>query len=118
MTQKITQNQVTLPKTVDANGWTVYDHGTFKEYRKRVTFSVTVNLGPTSFPVSSTNLPVGVSNINTHYLDYSITATGNAGGLNVVYEGTGTTTILNFVATSTDVSRAYTGFMDVTLTGS
>jgi hypothetical protein len=35
MTQtKVTNNEIAFSKTVDANGWTVYNYGAFKKYAK------------------------------------------------------------------------------------
>ncbi len=100
----------------DANGWVVYDYGTHIEYRKRVTYSNTVG-GLTTFTISSTILPVGVSTIgNSTYFNYSVTANGNAGALCVMAELSSGSTAVSFTATSSDgVSRTYTGFIDLVL---
>lgn len=106
----------TVNKFTDANGWTVYDYGTWKEYKKRVTFSQTIS-GGAGLTVSSNNLPSGMSTISTNFVHYSFVSTGNAFGLNIGYEGSSSTATLNFTTSTNDgVSRAYTGFIDVTIT--
>lgn len=113
---KVTQLQANFSKTTDANGWTVYDYGNWKEYRKRITFSQTI-AGLAVLTVSSTNLPVGVSNYTGHYFNYIWTATGNAGVLLIVAElGSTSATALQFTTATTDtISRSYSGWIDVSL---
>lgn len=114
-TGAVTSPALALSKTTDANGWKVYDYGAnWKEYRKRVTYSNSVGV-LTTFPISSGNLPVGVSTIgNATYIGWSITASGNAGALCVVPELASGSTAWNFTATSTDgVTRTYGGFIDL-----
>lgn len=45
--------------SVDANGWTVYDHGTYKRYRKWVTATVSYAAGTAFISELNTSLPVG-----------------------------------------------------------
>lgn len=58
----------TFTKSTDANGWTVYDYGTWKEYHQILTGN------PPSIPSGggwsspSLSLPVGVSSINDVFL--------------------------------------------------
>lgn len=35
---KVTKNEMGFTKVVDANGWTVYDFGGYKQYRKKRLF--------------------------------------------------------------------------------
>lgn len=49
-------------KYVDANGWTVYEMGAWKEYAKTVTYSGTVTPGQV-VNVNTSNLPVGYSTV-------------------------------------------------------
>jgi len=113
---KVPQTQLNISSTTDANGWTVHDFGTFKEYSKRVTFSQTIS-GAAVLSMSSVNLPVGVSTIGTHILKYSHVTTGNAYDLSLVFEGSTSNTTLNFtVRTVSGASFAYTGSVYVTLT--
>lgn len=95
---------------VDANGWTVYDFGSYKEYRKRVTF--TFSAGTSVLPLSSTNLPVGVSSLNNVYLFYAYAVNGNAYDADIAFEGTSSNTTLNFTY---QASTGQSGFVDVTL---
>lgn len=107
--------QLAPSKTTDSNGWTIYDYGTWKEYRKRVTFSQTI-AGGVGLSISSNVLPTAISSIGTNFLSYSYTVTGNAFDLNIVFEGSTANTVLGLTASSVDtVSRAYTGFIDFIL---
>lgn len=110
----VTSAKLNVIPTTDANGWKVYSFGTTKLYKKRVTFSNTV-AGLVVFPISSNNLPVGVSTIgNATYINATVTADGNAGALVAVPELTAASTLWNFTASSTDgLSRTYSGFIDL-----
>lgn len=113
---KITSPQLNPSKTTDANGWTKYDYGAFVEYKKRVTFSQTIQ-GGAVLSMSSSNLPNALSSISGYFLAYTVTAGGGAYGLSVVFEGSTSNTAINFTTCTNDnVSRAYTGFIDLTLT--
>lgn len=107
-------NELLTSKTVDANGWTVYDlKASGKIYRKRVTFSQTIATA-TGVTISSTNLPVGISNFSSVFFNYSYHCSGNAFGLSMVSEVTTSSSALNFSARSNDgASRTYTGFIDL-----
>lgn len=105
-------------KTTDANGWTVYDYGGWKEYRKRITFSQTINAGSGSQIVeSSTNLPVGVATISDGSFSYSCTITnGNAYATNLVAEMSTAATSLAFTATKVVGSTGtVSGFIDMVI---
>jgi len=103
-------------RTTDANGWTKYDYGDHQTFRKRITFSQTIATAVV-LTVSSTNLPVNMTSLGNNYLSYSYTATGNAGLLLIVFEGSSAATALNFTTATTDaVSRAYVGFIDLMIT--
>lgn len=113
-------DSVDIVPTVDANGWRVYNFGTTKIYKKRITLSSTsvattatnINSG-----LSSTNLPVGFTTIGSaNFMDYTWTAQGNAGALVITFEGNTSNVALAFTATSTDSTRNYVGWIDVTFT--
>ena len=113
---KFTSPQLNPSKAVDANGWQKYDLGSIIFYKKRVTFSQTIS-GGAVLSMSSSNLPSGLSTISGYFLDYSYTATGNAFGLSIVFEGSSSSSSLNFTTCTNDgVSRSYNGWIDVTLT--
>jgi len=59
----VTSAKLAPGKTVDANGWTVYDFGTFKEYAKRFTGGSVSGLGSLGSATlfSAQNLPVDVT---------------------------------------------------------
>ena len=69
---KVQASELSPNKTVDANGWTIYDYGSFKQYRKRGTTTVTVAANAwTSVYNLGGNLPVGMSTIGTNFVDGS-----------------------------------------------
>lgn len=75
----VTPVKMNLSKTVDANGWTIYDYGTWKEYHKRVTFTFNYGAGAVAnLVLSSNNLPVGMATIGNHHLTASGYLNGNA----------------------------------------
>lgn len=103
-------------KSVDANGWTVYEHGTFRRYRKRLTFSQTI-AGLAILTVSSTNLPEGMPTIAAAFMGYSWAVTSNAGALQIAWEGSTGSAGLQFTTATTDtLSRAYSGYIDMEFT--
>lgn len=61
--QKITQNQLLINKYVDANGWTVYDYGTFKQWRKSGTVGQTWTASQWKF-VGTGTFPAGQTSTN------------------------------------------------------
>lgn len=94
----VTSEKLAPAKSVDGNGWTVYDYGTWKKYMKRVTYSVTVaNNAYNNNVASSANLPTGMSTLGTRFLLAS--STGN--GLNDSSHGLG-----NHNTVSTSVNYA------------
>lgn len=75
---KVQASELSPNKTVDANGWTVYDYGSFKQYKKRGTTTVTVAAaGWTSAYSVGGTLPVGMSTIGTNFVD-GVASTGDA----------------------------------------
>lgn len=102
-------------KSTDANSWTVYDWGSFKEYRKRVTYSQAFTSGtPTSLTLSSTNLPTGMSTLSTNYIGMSLVQNGNAWDMQVNLEMTSASASLVIsVLCSSTATR--TGFVDVVI---
>lgn len=95
---------------VDANGWTVFDYGLYKEYRKRVTYSYAA--GTSVLGLSSNNLPVGVSTLANVFLSYSYAVNGNAYDADIAFEGSTGNSTLNFTY---QASTAQNGWIDVTL---
>ena len=112
---KVTSGELAPNKTVDANGWTRYNFGSFSIYRKRLTFSQTIS-GGAVLGLSSSNLPSHLSTISNHFINYSYSATGNAYALDIILEGTSAASNINFTTSTNDgVSRAYSGFIDIEL---
>ena len=93
---------------VDANGWTVYDYGLYKEYRKRVTFNVAA--GTAVLAISSTNFPVGVSSLGNVFISYSWATQSNAFDADISMENSTLATSLNFTYQS---AAAQIGFIDL-----
>jgi len=111
----VTTAKLAPSKTTDANSWTKYDYGTWQEYRKRVTFSQSLSSGSV-LTLSSSSLPVALSNIGTNFLIYSYTATSGAYNCNIVFEGSTASTTISFTASSLSGTAVYTGFIDLILT--
>ena len=79
MATKVTSQVMAPSKTTDANGWTKYDYGTFQKWCKTMTFTYN-SAGPIAVSLSSNNLPVGISNIQTgnYFIQGSADLNGNA----------------------------------------
>ena len=57
---RITSPQLNPSKTTDANGWTVYDYGAWKEYEKRVAVNQSITNGGVGHETTTTP-PVGIT---------------------------------------------------------
>ena len=79
-------------RTVDANGWTVYDYGTFKQYRKRgsISFSIGASAWTSGYNIGA--LPVGMSTIGSNFVEGSA-AGGDAAITVSIYSISTSTTI-------------------------
>lgn len=90
----VTSVKMALSKTTDANGWTIYDYGTFKKYLKASSEpSVTVGAsGRTEF--SASNLPVGMANLNNVHVNATLTGTSSPGNFFIgLYVSSGATSL-------------------------
>lgn len=94
---KVTQNEVKFSKTVDANGWTVYDYGEWKEYAITKYWSAGT---PAATAVVSTTVPypVGLSSSSIHSstdASHVITITTTGASSAEVYNSTSSTRALS-----------------------
>lgn len=113
---RINSPQIDLIQSTDANGWTLYDYGDFKQYRKRVTYSQAFTNGTSAvLSVSSTNLPVGMSTISTNKLDMNVVGSSWAMDINIRPEMSTSSSALTFVGRAFS-SQTFNGFIDVTIT--
>lgn len=70
--QSVTPAKMNLSKAVDANGWTVYDYGSWKEYEKLTVGTPNVSVTAENVYVPpDINLPVGVTNTDSVHVQYS-----------------------------------------------
>lgn len=109
--------QATGTKRTDANGWTEFNCGKYREYRKRVTFSQSIGVLAV-LSISSTNLPYGMGNFTQAHMNYSFVAGGQAGVLQIVQEGGTGSSGLAFTTARTDGAAAstFTGYIDILIT--
>lgn len=92
----ITPLKMNLTKSVDANGWTVYDYGSWKEYHKRVTFTFNLGAGGVqAIALSSHLLPTGMSTIGSNHLTASAYLNGNAYSMGWNFEMVAASTTVN-----------------------
>lgn len=68
----VTSSKLNPSKTVDANGWTVRDYGTWKEYNKLFTWTGSQSVGAhAGFDIlGGSVLPVGLSNLTGSFLSF------------------------------------------------
>ncbi|WP_425005743.1 hypothetical protein [Mycolicibacterium sp. S3B2] len=97
----VTSTKLSLSKTTDANGWTVFDYGTWKEYYKLASFtgSDVVGNGQTR-TLTSSNLPDGVSNLSSAF--FEVTTTINEAFMWTTHQATPAST--SIVSTATNLS--------------
>jgi hypothetical protein len=111
----VTSAKLAPTKSTDANGWTMYDEGTYKVYKKRVTGAANKAVGEVFTFASSGNLPVGISSVGTNFVNASgsiVPSDGSAGGLQATTASTSLPFVLKNIATST---INFTGFVDFEL---
>jgi hypothetical protein len=102
--------------TTDANGWTVYDFGLFKQYRKKGTWSASIGASAWAQQGSS-NLPVGKSTIGTMTLDSSLGANDAAISVHSMNSSLSTSSSITFaVQNNYSGSISYTGYYSLCLT--
>lgn len=103
---KITQVELNLSKTVDANGWTVLDMGTFKIYCKKISTTLSAFSGPAFISALGSTLPVGIANFNS-LIDFSATFIFNASGsLRLTEEAMAGDSTIAVVGTTTAASNS------------
>lgn len=68
-------------KTVDANGWTVWDYGNRKEWTKKGSLIKTID-GSSWAPCGDVNLPNGMTTLSNNILSSSLISTDSAISLN------------------------------------
>lgn len=117
----VTSAKLAPSRTTDANGWTVYDMGTWKRYTKRVTFSATVTASSiAALTPSSSDFPVGITNIGNHELSYSHTlSVGFGADCEVAIESLNTGSSTSFtwsIRNNSSSSRTFTGFIEISIT--
>jgi hypothetical protein len=116
----VTSDMLDLSSTTDANGWKVRDYGNWKYYTKRITYTTSslAQLSPTNATLSSSNLPVGVTNLSNSIFTFSYFETANTPGffhlvLNITPSSS---TSLVFQATNLRASaQTYGGTIDMTI---
>jgi hypothetical protein len=117
----VTSAKLAPSKTTDANGWTVYDYGTWKEYKKRVTHGTYTKATNEvwSLTLSSSNLPVGMSTLGTNYIHGVASLGSNAYSMGWNFEMNTASAIINITAINNSVGTvSYSGFFDLTITQS
>jgi len=103
-------------KSVDTNGWTVYDMGGWQTYKKRVTYTISAAQGPASLSMSSTYLPSYMSVLGTNFIEMSFVASGNGYEPIIHPEMTTTSSSLNASFYSPSGAITQSGFIDWTIT--
>ena len=117
MAQKTNSQQMNPSKTTDANGWTVYDFGTWKEYRKIISFSNTVTANSAYvIGLANSNLPSGMSTLGSNYIQWALMQGSNAFALTPNFEGGSSNSVLNFTAYAHQ-SGTFSGSMYVSIVG-
>lgn len=112
----VTSSKLGLTKSTDANGWTVYDYGTFKRYNKRVYFSMT-KAHFEGFTLASTTYPSGMSGIGSNYLHMSASGGTDNYGLEFWHnvDASNSTTLVVTAENVSGATRAYTGYLTLTI---
>lgn len=110
---QVTEKELNTAKTVDANGWTVNDLGSFKIYTKRISTTLSGFSGPAFITALASQLPAGVANHNAAQSVLSSFHYGSSGNMRVVQESNGTSNDLGVVGTT---SAAFSGTIQANYT--
>lgn len=112
----ITNDKMGLTTSTDANGWTIYDYGSFKQYRKRTTYDQSFTSGTAVIiNLSATTLPTDMASLGTNFIEATLVQGGTAYTHDWNVEMTTTSTSLS-ATTITRTSATYTGFIDWVIT--
>lgn len=116
----VTGIKLNLSKTTDANGWTVYDYGNWKEYIKTFgTYSQTANAGLANERytlVSNQAGPVDITNGSTGVYILAHTTAGNEPDRIVPVVAAYTTTTFGISATFSKPSTASASYTGIQIT--
>lgn len=103
----VTSLKLAPSKTTDANGWTVYDYGTWKKYVKRfVSTPGSITAGNRVTIVGSQALPVGVSSLANVRMSYSAFFEQEAGSISVDMQNLSSSTTITALARNNHASAA------------
>lgn len=75
---KVTKNEMSFTKVVDANGWTVYDFGGYKQYRKKGSFTDSLAGGAWKWGAAVASYPVGMASIGSNFMECQMGASDSA----------------------------------------
>lgn len=91
--------------STDANGWTVYNFGSFIDYQKTITGAAVNNLLGPGFLIFQARLPVGLPSLAGTNVQYSIQTRGSAWNLLTGLEGLANATALTVTYRQNDPAR-------------
>lgn len=115
----VKNKNMALTTTTDANNWTVYDYGEYKEYRKRIAFSQSVGAGGTGANLSisgNNNLPSGMGILGTNFFSSTALLAGDAGLATIRPQMTSSSSTLVFVIRNAHTAAlTFAGLMDVSI---
>jgi len=103
-------------KSVDANGWTVYQQSSWTEYRKQVAYGTyTKAAGEVWTIVSAAAFPVGMSTLGTNHISYTaVQGSGNGFSLGFNAEMVSASTNINLTAINNGAaSYSFAGYIDI-----
>lgn len=104
-------------KVTDANGWTVYDYGTLRQYRKKGSWVASIGANSWALQGDTTNLPVGISTIGTRFVEGSASSSDSAIGTAI--HSTSASTVVQFqIGNQAGATVNYTGYYSVCITES
>ena len=76
---KPNKDDLSIPTiSVDANGWTIYDFGKFKQYRKKATLVESLTGGQWKWSANSISLPTGMANLVGKFTEATYTPSDTA----------------------------------------
>lgn len=75
---KVTKNEMGFTKVVDANGWTVYDFGGYKQYRKKGSFTDSLAGGAWKWDGAVSAFPVGMASLGSNFIEGQICPSDSA----------------------------------------
>jgi len=110
----VTSDKLNFTKTIDDNGWTVYDYGTWKQYCKKGQVSVSVGAKLFNIAGDTGNLPVGLTTVGDSHVS-GIFGTASAAITGTIFAAPTSNKVQFIVSNQYTETISILGYWDITI---